>query len=328
MDKPAYAVAIGSSTGGIEVLLQIAQALPRDFPAIVLVTQHIGPFPSLLPELMRSRGPNPALHPHDGDKPLPGSIYIAPPDHHLLFEDGRLRVLRGPKENHCRPAIDPMFRSVALASRSRAIGVVLTGNLDDGTAGLRAIQGCGGIAIVQDPATALEPSMPASALRHLEVDLCLPPEEIVPALLRIVGTRRPAGRADGTVRREQMILHGRKTLENLDAIGSPSRLTCPDCGGSLWELSDAQPLRYRCHTGHAFSAHSLAGERASKTEESLWAGVRSLQERAMLLRRVAAVAQGQGDRTQAQAARRESERAMARARELSEMIGEKGGAKP
>lgn len=183
MDKQQYAVAIGASLGGVDALMQIAARLPARFPAIVLVTQHIGSHASILPELMRSRGPNPALHPRDGELPIPGTIYLAPPDRHLLVERGCLRLVCGPKVNHSRPAIDPMFRSVALAFGPRAIGIVLSGRLDDGTAGLRTIKECGGVAIVQEPATAMAPGMPSSALANVAVDHCLRVEEMVPVIL-------------------------------------------------------------------------------------------------------------------------------------------------
>jgi chemotaxis response regulator CheB len=139
IDKDVFAIGIGASIGGVEAVTLLASALPAKFPAIVFVTLHIGTNPSVLPELLRLRGRNPAKHAVDGETPQPGTIYVAPPDHHLIVEDGRIRLHRGPKENHCRPAIDPMFRSLALAFGPRAIGVVLTGFLDDGTAGLKAI---------------------------------------------------------------------------------------------------------------------------------------------------------------------------------------------
>lgn len=186
MGQHPYAIAIGASAGGVDALLQLASALPERFPALVFVTQHIGNLPSVLPELLRARGPNPSIHPADGDPPVPGTIYVAPPDRHMLLQEGRIRLSRGPKENYCRPAIDPMFRSIALAMRARAIGIVLTGLLGDGTAGLQAIKQCGGTAIVQDPATARAPAMPRSALGNVDVDLCLRLDGIVPALTRMI----------------------------------------------------------------------------------------------------------------------------------------------
>lgn len=326
MDTKHSAVAVGASAGGVGALLELAAAMPPKFPAAVFVTQHIGNNPSILPELMRARGPNHAMHPHDGDLPLPGTIYIAPPDHHMLVEEARIRLLRGPKENHARPAIDPMFRSIALAYGSRAIGVVLTGHLDDGTAGLRAIKQCGGMAIVQEPATALEPSMPLSALANVEVDLRLRVGEIVPAVVKALANQRAQRNGSGppeALQREQAIFHGRQGMENLNAIGKPSGLSCPDCGGGLWELNDDKPLRFRCHTGHAFSSLSLEHAMTGNAEQSMWSSVRSLQEREMLLRRVAMVARAQGDQAQAQAAELNSRQAREQAAQLVQMIEER-----
>ena len=325
MAHDSFAVGIGASSGGVEALLQIAGALPARFPAPVLVTLHIGSLSSLLPELIRARGPNRALHPADGDRLEPGTIYVAPPDRHLLLQDGRIRLGLGPKENHARPAIDPMFRSMALALRSCAIGIVLSGRLDDGTAGLKAIKECGGTAIVQDPATALEPSMPASALHNVEVDLCLRIADLVPALERIVGAaaRASAAAPPGNLRHEQLAQEGVDSIESLSAIAEPSTLTCPECGGSLWQLKDAKPLRYRCHTGHAFTAASLVFAQGENAEHSLWSGVRALHEREYLLRRLARVARAHGDHAQAQAGERRADDTRARADELVRLIERK-----
>lgn len=329
METLLHAVAIGASAGGIDALLRLAAAMPADFPATVLVTQHIGSYKSVLPQLLRQSGPNRAKHAADGDPPLPGTIYVAPPDHHMLVERERIRLLRGPKENHCRPAIDPMFRSVALAFRSQAIGVVLTGGLDDGTAGLKAIKQCGGTAIVQDPATALDPSMPRSALENVDVDFTLELHQMVPAILRIVGAGAPRAAPAAppeSIGRELTILHGRRTMENLSLIGKPSGLTCPDCGGGLWEINDDRPLRWRCHTGHAFSSQSLEAAQTETAEAALWSGVRALQEREALLRRVAVVAQAQRDEEQARAMRAQADRVGAQADRLVKIIEERAPA--
>ncbi|HUR87674.1 MAG TPA: chemotaxis protein CheB [Ramlibacter sp.] len=326
MPKDLFAIAIGASTGGVEALLKIAESLPAKFPAIVLVTQHIGNYASLLPELMRASGPNHAMHPDDGDRPLPGTIYVAPPDCHLMLERDCLRLFRGPKENYTRPAIDPMFRSVAMSMRSRAIGIVLTGHLDDGTVGLKAIKHCGGVAIVQDPATAREPSMPRSALANVDVDLCLPLAEIVPAVQRIIagGPRQAVPDAPiDALNHEQLVHDGSQPMENLAAIADPSMLTCPDCGGGLWEIKDGKPLRYRCHTGHAFTAQTLAHAQTETAEFAMWAGVRALHEKEVLLRRLARVAHSHGDHAQAEAGERQADDTRAQAADLVKMIERK-----
>ena len=175
-------VVIGASVGGVEAIGFLASALPPDFAAAVLVVLHIGAHKSVLPRLLSQRGPLPACHPGDGDPIRPGRIYVAPPDHHLLVEPGRVRLARGPRENWVRPAVDPLFRSAAQAYGPGVVGVVLTGGLNDGTAGLFEIKRCGGVAVVQDPDDAVSPGMPQSALRHVAVDHRLPLAAI-PALL-------------------------------------------------------------------------------------------------------------------------------------------------
>lgn len=181
-----HLVVIGASAGGVHALLALADALPDSFPAPVCIVQHVGSNPSILPELLRYRGANMALHPEDGQPLTAGMLFVAPPDRHMLVEGGVLRLTHGPRENHARPAIDPLFRSAALNYRGQAIGIVLTGQMDDGTAGLKAIRDCGGTTIVQDPATALEPEMPRSALENVAVDYCVPLQDIVPLLEGLV----------------------------------------------------------------------------------------------------------------------------------------------
>jgi two-component system chemotaxis response regulator CheB len=221
----------------------------------------------------------------------------------MLLAGETLVLTHGPKENHVRPAIDPLFRSAALSWGRRVIGVILSGQMDDGAAGLKAVHDCGGITIVQDPATAIEPEMPRSALANVPVDHCVPLARIAPLLQQLVGMpARPAGGpAPDAVVREVAINRGEATVENLAAIAAPSTLTCPDCGGSLWEMAQARPLRYRCHTGHAFSALSLAQAQKDASEEALWSSVRALREREMLLRRMAAISTALGDADQAAA---------------------------
>ena len=177
-------VVIGASMGGVPALRTLVSSLPEDFPAPLLVVLHIGNFPSILPELLAARCPLTAAHAVDGEKLEPGRIYIAPPDQHMVVDGRTVRLNRGPKEHHSRPAIDPLFVSAALSHGPGVIGVILTGMLDDGTSGLQAIKRCGGVAIVQDPKEAEAPSMPLSALRHVRVDHCAPVADIA-ALLQI-----------------------------------------------------------------------------------------------------------------------------------------------
>ncbi|AEG91511.1 chemotaxis protein CheB [Ramlibacter tataouinensis] len=317
----APVVVIGASFGGVNALLELAAALPPDFPAIVGVVLHVGSRASILPQLLSRRGPHPAVHPKDGEPPRPGVLYVAPPDHHLLLTPQAVRLNRGPRENYARPAIDPLFRSAALGWRERAIGVILTGDLDDGTAGLAAIKRCGGMAVVQDPQEAVGPSMPASALAHVQVDHCVRLAQLAPLLAKLVG--QPA-RSPATVpqdlQREQALFEGNDPMDQLAHLGEPSLLTCPDCGGGLVELKGSQPLRYRCHTGHGFTARSLEAAQQEQADHALWSSLRSLQERRLLLLRLATVAEATGDVAQAQAGRRQAERLREQAEQLSRMI--------
>jgi len=322
--KQTHVVVIGASAGGIPALLELAGALPPNFGAPVLVVQHIGANPSILPELMNNRGPNRAVHARDGDVPKAGTIYVAPPDQHMLLERNRISLNAGPKENHSRPAIDPLFRSAALHWGRRVIGVILSGQLDDGAAGLQAIKDCGGRAVVQAPSDAVEPSMPRSALASVEADVCLPVRELAAALVGMIGEAVPqeAFAAPELVAREVKINQGIERMENVLHIGKPSGLTCPDCGGALFELDDARPIRFRCHTGHAFSVSSLAQAQNENAEQALRSGVRALQEKEILLRRLAAVARQTGQTAEAAAGEKRADEFRQHAVTLTRLIEE------
>lgn len=183
---PSAALVMGASAGGVGALLEVVASLPPDLPAVIAIVLHVGNRISILPELLAARGPLPARHAQDGEPLRAGLIYVAPPDAHLLLDADKARLSRGPRENHARPAIDPLFRTAALHWRDRAIGVVLSGAMDDGVAGLVAIKAAGGKAVVQDPVTAIDPSMPRSALAAVEVDHCLAPRDMGLALARMV----------------------------------------------------------------------------------------------------------------------------------------------
>ena len=161
-------IVIGASAGGVQALREIVSPLPANFTAAIFVVMHVGAnAPSVIPQILNGAGALPAEHASDGDRILPSRIYVAPPDRHLLIEPGRVRVTRGPRENRHRPAVDPLFRSAARSYGPRVLGIVLTGNLDDGTVGLHIIKSEGGIAIVQDPNEAAFPSMPRNAIRSV-----------------------------------------------------------------------------------------------------------------------------------------------------------------
>ena len=327
--SPGHLVVIGASMGGVEALLELAAALPADFAAPIAVVLHIGSHPSILPELLARAGPLRAVHATSGERLRPGTIYVAPPDHHMVLDDGKVRLSRGPRENHARPAIDPLFRSAALAWGPRAIGVVLTGELDDGTAGLEAIKVCGGTTVVQDPGDAVASSMPASALAHVEIDHCVALSDCASLLIRLASAPAPAvpqgEQAPIALVREQAIFNGEASMDKLTEIAIPSQLTCPECGGSLSELKDSRPLRYRCHTGHGYTAKSLASAQAEQTDHALQASLRALKEREHLLLRLATVAKNIGDAEQARAGQQQAARVHEQAQQLARLMEEEAG---
>lgn len=289
-------IVIGASSGGVEALQTLVAGLPADLPAAVCIVLHLSPEgPSLLPRILRRHSALPTMHPVDEEAIVAGRIYVAPPDHHLLVESGRLRLTRGPRENRHRPAVDTLFRSAALAYGPRTIGVILTGALNDGTAGLAAIKRRGGIAIVQDPAEALFPSMPASALRHVAIDHTLPLAAIPPILARVAREApSPAvtDAADDLVVEERWMKGRPMERERMNTAGTPTSLTCPECHGPLWEINDSAVLRYRCRTGHGFTAESMLAEQSKALEAALWMALNTLEESALVSERLAADATG------------------------------------
>lgn len=286
---PRRLVAIGASAGGVRALRTLVSRLPAGFDSTLLVVLHTGAHRSLLPGLLSSQGALPASFAADEQPIAAGRIYVAPPDMHLHVEGDRLRVSHGPKENFARPAVDPLFRSVAIARGPAAVGVVLTGHLDDGTAGLQAIKRHGGIAIVQDPVQAEAPGMPRSAMRHVDVDHCLPIEAIADTLVAIAATPPAAApRPDRVADTEHSVWLARgDPMKQLDSLGEPSRLVCPECGGSLWHLAGSRPSRYRCHTGHAYSLGSLHHAQAHEADRAIWTAIRALQEKQRILEEMA-----------------------------------------
>jgi two-component system, chemotaxis family, protein-glutamate methylesterase/glutaminase len=284
-------VVIGASSGGIHALQTIAAGLPADFPAAVCAVVHMSAeSPGLLDIILQRAGPLPVSTAAQGARLEGGHIYVAPPDHHLIVEPGALRLTKGPRENRFRPAIDPLFRSAARVFGPAAIGVVLTGNLDDGTAGLWAIKQLGGIAIAQDPADATFTSMPESAIRQVAVDHVLALSAIAPMLARIVTSpmdERPAPADAPQIEVEVQIAEERNPMAaGLGQIGSPSPFACPECHGVLLRLNETGLLRFRCHTGHAYSIESLIGAISEAIEDELWGAVRALQEGGLLMQHV------------------------------------------
>jgi two-component system chemotaxis response regulator CheB len=320
MDRPRLIV-VGASIGGVVALRSLVRHLPRELLAPVLVVLHVGSNPSVLPELLAAKSALPCRHAVDGEPLRDGHLLVAPPDHHLLVEGNLVRLSRGPKEHHTRPAIDPLFRSAALARGEGVIGVVLSGLLDDGTAGLQAIKARGGIAIVQDPADAVEPSMPMSALKYVRVDHCVSIERLAPLLAELAArATAPALPAAAELQHEHALslMHG-DAMKHLNAIATPSTFVCPDCQGALWEIKGTRPPRYRCHVGHAFTLRSLEHSQSDATDEALWTAIRALQEKQLLLTRLAEERLREQDEREAQRLRAAAEDTQRHAELLREL---------
>jgi len=291
-------VVIGGSAGALTPLLDLIGSLPATFPGLVLVVVHTVPDqPSRLPELLSRAGPLPARHAVEGLPLEPGHIYVAPPNHHLLVRSGQIQLSQGPRENNSRPSIDVLFRSAAYTCGSAVAGVLLSGMLDDGTSGLWAIKHLGGRTLVQHPEEAEYPDMPLSAIRAVEVDEILPVRGFASRLLRwaeALQEARPEVRTtmtDADQRRIEIEV-GIAAEDNafkrgLQNLGTFSPFTCPQCHGVLTQLKEGKVVRYRCHTGHAYTARSLISDLRQAAESRLWDAARVLEENVMLLEHLA-----------------------------------------
>ena len=288
-------IVIGTSAGGLKALGALLSALPADINAVLFIVQHLAADkPSILPQILADVGSLPVSHPSDKEPIQTGRIYVAPPDHHLLLNQSLMRVVRGPQENRFRPAIDALFRSAARAYGSRVVGVVLTGYLDDGTVGLQAVKKRGGVAVVQDPNEAEYPSMAKSALRFVQIDYCLPLAEISNLLVRL--SKEPAVEQEAHPVTKELEIESRiaeqqmntqEFLEHVEAIGTRTTYTCPECNGSIWQIGKEEPLRFRCHTGHSFTANVFLAEQTQNLENALWSATRVMEEKVTFLRQMA-----------------------------------------
>lgn len=267
-------VVVGASAGGIDALRAIAPALPRDFPAALCAVVHVAPdAPGILDRILDRAGPLHAVMVNDEERLREGVLYIARPDHHLIVEPSRLRATRGPKETRFRPAVDPLFRSAAQTYGPRVIGVILTGGLDDGTAGLWAVKQLGGIAVVQDPNDAEAPSMPRNARGLVQVDHCVALSRIPALLVELASQDLIEAGGYNVPERIRIEVDIAKEIARLDAVvevfGEPSTYACPECHGVLLRLKEGDRVRFRCHTGHAYSAEALMADMDQAIEESL-----------------------------------------------------------
>jgi two-component system chemotaxis response regulator CheB len=293
-------ILIGASAGGVEALKALVRGLPANLPAAVFIVLHVPPTNSShLPEILSRAGPLPAKHARDGEPVRHGRIYIAPPDYHLLVLAGAVRLSHGARENHHRPAIDPLFRTAAESFGPRVIGVILSGALYDGSAGLLAVRRTGGLAVVQDPADALVADMPQSALSIAGADHVVPIGAMGPLLRNLIGEDSPDGGVppmiDPLEEMPDRVRADMAAQEDGERTGQSSLYTCPECGGVLWQVEPEGPVRFRCHVGHVYYGEALLGEQGLAVEAALWVAVRTFRERAVLARQLAARERGIND---------------------------------
>ncbi|MEJ7603838.1 MAG: chemotaxis protein CheB [Kofleriaceae bacterium] len=287
MPRRNRVIVVGTSAGGMDALKHLVPQLPRELPAPIFVVQHMSAraHAEVLAGTLQEAGGLRCKVAVNGERFTPGCIYVAPADNHMMIDKKTIMITKGARENRYRPAIDPLFRSAAVAHGSSVISVVLTGLLDDGTEGTAAVKACGGTTIVQDPADAAYPDMPASA-SQMGVDHSVPVRELGVLLDRLVrvapGKRKriPEGvRIEATI--AERVLSDVRAVESL---GEQVPYNCPSCGGVLWQIEASKTARYRCHTGHSFTAQSLLAEQSDRIEDTLWITLRMLEERRNLLR--------------------------------------------
>ena len=317
-------VVMGASAGGLEVVAQIVEHLSATLSAALFVVIHTGPdTPGILPQILMRRSEWPARHARDGERIQHGVIYCAPPDHHLLLQDGHVQVLHGPKENGFRPAIDPLFRSAAAAYSTRVVGVILSGALDDGVHGLMRIKQRGGVAIVQNPEDAIVDALPLAAIKYVEIDHIAGAKQIAALLERLAHEPAPEEIApmDEDEVIEATVADGVHHILNSATPGrAPSAFTCPDCGGSLWEMKNGKLVRYRCHVGHVYTADSLVMEKDAALENVLWTALRAMEESVALRHRMAKRAREGKISSVAENFERRAEEDEARARLLRQFL--------
>jgi two-component system chemotaxis response regulator CheB len=311
-------------------LLKLSRSLPENFPAAVCVVLHVPPLrSSVLPMLLDRAKRLPAAYGVDGESIVPGRIYVAPPDRHLLVEGNQICLGLGPRENGSRPAIDPLFRSVALAYGDRAIGVVLSGALYDGTSGLVAIKARGGITIVQDPDEAPCPSMPRNALENARIDHVVRTADLAGLLETLVA--EPLGPSSSSEHEEPATAlldrdvriakaGAQDRAAAAEGLGAPSAFACPDCHGVLWEIKEGDAIRFRCRVGHAYLPDALAHAQSKELEEALWTALRSLRETAALSTRLSERARNRNLTLVAKAHEGRADEALERARVIEAVL--------
>ncbi|STY29641.1 fused chemotaxis regulator; protein-glutamat [Legionella wadsworthii] len=285
-----HLVVIGASAGGIKPLIQLISSFPDNFRGIILIVLHLSPnSESKLPNIIQRHTSLKVRHPREIEELTSGHVYIAPPNLHMTLMDGKVTLRQGPKINNTRPAIDVLFYSAALYYGPLVIGILLSGLLDDGSAGFSAIKKCKGTTIAQSPEEADFPDMPKNAIKAGVVDYQLKLEQIYPLIKKIINSTPSEENSKSelweTLRIESQ-LNDTENLFNEDVlrkISTPSTFTCPECSGILWQIKDKSILRWRCRVGHAYGKESLFRLLKTEYEDFLWKALRCLEEKEELL---------------------------------------------
>lgn len=285
--KNPMLIVIGASAGGMAALKELVAQLPKDFPAPVFIVNHMGAHTTgeALVKVLKESGSLACVHAQDQQGFKSGTIYVAPSDQHMLIVEGKILITKGARENRSRPAIDPLFRSAAVAYGNRVVGIILTGYLDDGTSGMMAIKRCGGVCVAQDPEDASYPDMPLSVIANVGADYILPVADMGALLSELVRRELPKSEPvpEDIVIEAKIAQRVLSDLPSVEALGEQVPFNCPDCGGVLWQMVEGELLRYRCHTGHAFTSSALLAQQTVKIEETLWVALRMFEERQNLL---------------------------------------------
>jgi len=285
-------IVVGASAGGFKAVSELLSVTPANLNTAILVVVHLAQTSQayIIQQYFEKNTSYKCLIPANNETIKAGNMYFAPPDRHMLVKDGKIKLINGPHENRWRPSVDVLFRSAAAEYNSRAIGIVLSGMLDDGTSGMWAIKRCGGVCIVQEPADAEYPDMPTSVINNMEVDYRVPVKEMGYILDDVFSKPEP----DSVDVPEEIKLETEITerivsdIDELTKLGTHSNYTCPDCGGGLFQIKNEPGLRYRCHTGHVYTAEILLNKQNEQLEESVWISIRMLEERRNLLLQMAA----------------------------------------
>jgi two-component system, chemotaxis family, protein-glutamate methylesterase/glutaminase len=324
-------VVVGASAGGVETLIKLIEKLPKDFAAPVLIVQHLSPHrPSTLPYILSRVSELPVEPARNFEIIKPGHIYVAPPDQHLIIEEGNLKLARGPKENFSRPSVDVLFRSAAVAFGPRVIGVILSGSMGDGASGLQAIKSAGGVAIIQDPNEALNPSMPLAAAQEVRIDAVLSIAKIADELVKLSKKpltsmkKKKSTKKNAKKKLAEKELKQSKFKEEQLAkegeYGEPSVYACPDCRGVLWEIKDGDLIRFRCRTGHGYLPEVLSERQSDNIESSLWAAMTALEEKSSLSLRLARKFSDIGDASAANRFQEKSKDSLAKAEVIRQIL--------